>query len=189
MTAPPRFRERPRQRNGQVTIYYFWDGRGRGMSEIALGTDRDLALQRYAKCEQGIFSESDREARKLQSARQAGIRRKINAEDWIAAEAWARTMYFNAERRAALSGKPFTITPGDLLDLIRRADGKCQVSGLPLETGGSRLPFAPSLDRIDCAKGYEAGNVRIVCHILNIAMNTWGLPPVLKLVHALKDHP
>ncbi len=48
-------------------------------------------------------------------------------------------------------------------------------------------PFAPSLDRIDSSKGYEEGNVRIVCLMVNLAMNTWGHGPLEKVALALAD--
>jgi len=99
--------------------------------------------------------------------------------------AWQRTMYFNAERRAQSANKSFKLTPDEFLTLLVEASGKCQVTGLPFVLGVSRSPFAPSMDRKDCAIGYEIGNVQIVCHIVNVAMNTWGISPLLTVAEAL----
>jgi hypothetical protein len=35
-------------------------------------------------------------------------------------------------------------------------------------------PYAPSLDRIDSARGYEIDNIRWVCVAVNFMMNQWG---------------
>jgi hypothetical protein len=35
-------------------------------------------------------------------------------------------------------------------------------------------PYAPSLDRIDCRKGYTKDNVRIVVYALNVMLMDWG---------------
>jgi hypothetical protein len=47
----------------------------------------------------------------------------------------------------------------------------CAVTGLPLSVehpgGSARNPWAPSVDRIDCSRGYVAGNVRLVCWAFN----------------------
>jgi hypothetical protein len=62
--------------------------------------------------------------------------------------------------------------------------GKCAVSGIAFRLdgdGGHDRPFAPSIDRIDNAKGYSPDNVRLVCRIANFAMNTWGDKALLEL--------
>lgn len=47
-------------------------------------------------------------------------------------------------------------------------------------------PFAPSLDRITPGLGYVAANVRIVCTIVNFAMNVWGQDALEHLVRFWK---
>jgi hypothetical protein len=46
-------------------------------------------------------------------------------------------------------------------------------------------PFSPSLDRIDCTQGYVAGNVRLVCLIVNFALNTFGDDAFLEMCRAV----
>ncbi len=64
------------------------------------------------------------------------------------------------------------------------------MSGFPfdLTTGRGRwqkFPFVPSLDRKTPALGYTEDNCRVVCLIVNEAMNRWGFDPLLKLARRL----
>ena len=65
----------------------------------------------------------------------------------------------------------------------------CAATGLPLSLerdGSTRAnPWAPSIDRIDCSKGYVPGNVRIVCCAFNLMRNEWSDDVVLALVKAV----
>lgn len=68
---------------------------------------------------------------------------------------------------------------------------RCAVSGIIFTPPGRgaatfREPFAPSLDRIDCNGGYVPGNLRLVCNIVNYAINEWGMEPLMKLSAALE---
>ena len=185
---PPRFRAKSyKMSNGEVHTYFLWDGRGRGRPDVRLGKDREEALRLWADCEAGIFPKKSlpRNTRRLLKVVKPGTRRKVSSEEWRASDAWVRTMYFNAERRAANAGRAFTLTPENMLELVRVANGRCQISGILLESTNEKSPFAPSLDRISCSRGYENGNVRLICHVANVAMNTWGIEPVLKLAQAI----
>jgi hypothetical protein len=97
---------------------------------------------------------------------------------------WATVLIRRADR----------ITPGfserDMMVAWERCGGRCTVSGLPFSevvigTGRARKPFAPSLDRIDRARGYAPDNVRLVCVIANFAMNAWGQGPLQELARAI----
>jgi hypothetical protein len=39
---------------------------------------------------------------------------------------------------------------------------------------GRRNPYAPSIDRINCEKGYTRDNVRIVISAINMILSDWG---------------
>ena len=84
-----------------------------------------------------------------------------------------------ARDRAARYGLEFSIDIDWLLEQWQRQEGRCALTGLEmtLEIGdGSRryIPFNPSLDRIDPKKGYTKENTRLVCTIVNIALNQFG---------------
>lgn len=67
------------------------------------------------------------------------------------------------------------------VELYDNQNGKCALTGLPLDTGPvraesgrDRRPFRPSLDRIDSSRGYTKDNVRLVCSCVNYALGPWG---------------
>ena len=72
----------------------------------------------------------------------------------------AKLMTLRAKTRAKRDGYAFDMVPADLLPL----PAACPILGLTLEYGaaGVNNPAAPSVDRIDNAKGYVTGNVMVV---------------------------
>lgn len=70
------------------------------------------------------------------------------------------------------------MTRDDIEHLVRRAGGRCEISGVPFSTEkpkGQRIRiYAPSVDRIDAAIGYVPSNCRLVCASVNIALNRFG---------------
>lgn len=93
----------------------------------------------------------------------------------------------NAERRNI----PFSLSRKQFDNLVMQANGQCMVSGITFSAekipGASRRPFMPSLDRIDSSRGYTVKNVRLVCVLINIAMNEWGLNPLIRIAQALVE--
>ena len=183
----PRFREKTYTgKNGQTYTYYSWDGRGRGMKDIRLGSDREAALKRWDECERGLFSGSAKPApSRMLKQRTPGRRRRAAGTSWEDQPDWVRRMFYNAERRAQVSRKSFTLSPASFLEVVSRAGGACEISGIEFDTSCKGGPYFPSIDRVDNVIGYEPHNIRIVCHVANVAMNTWGLEPVLRLVKAI----
>lgn len=106
----------------------------------------------------------------------AAIRRALGSSDDEIWKALKRTM-FSARKNALRSDLQFDISLTDLRTLYIRSGGRCEVTGIAFGLGcygTNRAPFAPSIDRIDCATGYERQNVRLTCQIANLAMNVWG---------------
>ncbi len=61
------------------------------------------------------------------------------------------------------------ISAGEVYDLWLSQDKKCAISGIEMTWGGGALkPNTLSMDRIDQNKGYDSGNVRLVCHAINM---------------------
>lgn len=87
--------------------------------------------------------------------------------------------FYNLKKRSQDSGKEFDLTEEFLDELI--APMVCSATGLPLRhTGdceidahGRMSPWAPSVDRIDSARGYTRDNVRLTCWAFNMAKGPW----------------
>ncbi len=98
-------------------------------------------------------------------------------------------IYNDTRKNAIRRNIPFLLTRLEFDTLVEKADGRCMVSGASFTSeriaGSSRRPYMPSLDRIDCAKGYTQENVRLVCVLVNIALNEWGIEPLLHVARHL----
>lgn len=79
---------------------------------------------------------------------------------------------WEAARRAKRKGITYTLTTEDVADIQKRIDaGFCELTRVAFS---DNKPLRPSIDRIDSSKGYEIGNIRIVCHAVNCALGEWG---------------
>ena len=78
--------------------------------------------------------------------------------------------------RCQKKGLTRTITLDHLLVLWDLQEGKCAITGwsMSVNTTGLKDPYLLSLDRIDGEKGYDPGNVRLVCWMVNKAISSWG---------------
>lgn len=83
-----------------------------------------------------------------------------------------------ARTRARTRGLPFDLTVDWALDQAKSQGFKCSLTGIPFYTISAATskvsPYIPSLDRVDCAKGYTQDNVRIVCWAVNAMLLDWG---------------
>lgn len=68
-----------------------------------------------------------------------------------------RALLERAKQRARTENTEFTISSQDIC-----VPDRCPVLGIPLVIGGPRSDASPSLDRVEPAKGYAKGNVRVV---------------------------
>jgi hypothetical protein len=80
-----------------------------------------------------------------------------------------------------------TLTAHDIDKLLVDQNWCCAVSGIQFEPPrGKRQPFGPSIDRIVAGTRYEVGNIRLVCNIVNFAMNEWGEDALWKLAKGMR---
>lgn len=81
----------------------------------------------------------------------------------------AKRLLNQCQRSARTRGHECTITADDIEAML--APMTCSATGLPLtwEHGGDSTanPWGPSIDRLDCSRGYVPGNVRVVCWAFN----------------------
>lgn len=84
----------------------------------------------------------------------------------------ARRLFNQAKSGSAERRLEFSISRQDVLDLFESSNGICSLSGLPFSfdrpSGARYALYAPSVDRIDSKVGYVAGNIRIVCSVVNL---------------------
>lgn len=104
---------------------------------------------------------------------------------------WAFCQRAAARSRMVKGAARGVLTAHDLDKLLVDQQWRCAVSGIAFEPPGSGVtgltePFAPSLDRIKAGGKYEIGNVRLVCNIVNFAMNRWGENALHRLVREMR---
>lgn len=99
----------------------------------------------------------------------------------------ARAMLNFCRGSAKRRGLDFALTAEDIEAML--APMVCSATGLPLslehDGESARNPWAPSIDRIDCSKGYVLGNVRVVCVLYNLARNDFPDEAVMTMAKAL----
>lgn len=86
-------------------------------------------------------------------------------------------------------GIEFDLTGDDVEGLLEGCNWRCAVTGrhFSMDIVGGKRPYAPSIDRIDNAKGYLRGNCRVVCVAVNYAMNVWGEEVLWQLFSKRKE--
>lgn len=108
-------------------------------------------------------------------------------------KALLRGVFKSMVKNARVRGLPVEITLGDVEALWDVSGGRCAVSGVPFDferiAASRRRPFAASIDRIDCAKGYTRENSRLVCVAVNYAMGDWGFDVLNVIAHGITKMP
>ena len=101
-----------------------------------------------------------------------------------------RKILSKAGPRARRKGVPFTITLDWVLRQLVAQGYCCKRTGMPFQlrserTGEARNPWAPSIDRLDCSKGYTPDNVELVAYIYNNCKNTFTHEEVVEFAEAV----
>jgi uncharacterized protein YacL (UPF0231 family) len=73
---------------------------------------------------------------------------------------------------------PYDLDQVFLRELYFKQNERCALTGIEFNfikiVSSYRRPFLPSIDRIDSNLGYIKNNVRLVCTIVNLALNDFG---------------
>jgi hypothetical protein len=112
-----------------------------------------------------------------------------SSHDWKRTiEGRASVLFSNAKSRCKDKGVELHITQEWIREHLRR--GTCELTGIPFNLeppseGLTRLPDAPSLDRINKHKNYTEDNTRVILWAVNCALAEYGteiMLPILKAV-------
>lgn len=85
-----------------------------------------------------------------------------------------------AKSRANSKGLDFSIDFEWLWEQYVSQNGKCLLTGIQFKLERNKFaerfsfPFSVSIDRIDSGQGYTKQNTRLVCTIVNLALNRFG---------------
>lgn len=75
-------------------------------------------------------------------------------------------------------GSPFLLTAPELIALMIRSEGRCELTGLLFNgeeiPGCSKRPYIPSIDRMSAKEPYLFKNCRLICWAVNRAIGDWG---------------
>lgn len=98
------------------------------------------------------------------------------SSNWKGVGKLPRSAYTTVRLRAKNRNKKFKVSLGYLATLFDNQNGKCALTGIPIQFGedGKNLSNAlgtASLDRIDSAQGYVTGNVQWVHKHINSMKN------------------
>lgn len=96
--------------------------------------------------------------------------------DWLSsANGRAKAMFSNIRLRASERGLDYSIGVQDILDLFEKQEMKCALSGIPFCMDFTKpKAYGPSIDRIDCTKGYHKDNIRLVLFAVNVGLSNFG---------------
>lgn len=100
-----------------------------------------------------------------------------------------KTIRISRGRNRARRGLSYTITAEYMIAMAEAQNYRCAVSGIEFKYRDwkhlRRHPFMPSVDRIDCGIGYDPGNVRLVCLIVNLARADFGDEALVEMACAI----
>lgn len=119
-------------------------------------------------------SQRDYAKNRRKSPAQRAIENEQSRTYGLSVRGRATRMWCAARHRARTFEIPFTITK-DFVEVMILS-GYCQRTGIPFDLNRpankrNYNPYSPSIDRIDCHKGYTFDNVQIVCTAYNLGKN------------------
>lgn len=113
-------------------------------------------------------------------------RKNIHDSDLL--ESLLKVRIHDAQVRAKKKNIYIDITLEHLKELWNKQEGKCALTKFPMTTylyNGKRNPYNLSIDRIDSSKGYEIGNVQLVCSMANMMKGEFSMKELKKFCEAI----
>lgn len=99
-------------------------------------------------------------------------------------------MVHSIKSSAAKRKISFNIEKFQIELMMLHQDFKCIKTGMKFDftQGKGTKPFGPTIDRIDCSRGYEPDNIQLVCNMYNYAKNRWSDEEVLTFAKKLVEN-
>ena len=98
----------------------------------------------------------------------------------------------DASSRSKTKKKRFDLDIDFLLEMFEKQNGKCILTDIDFSFEKPKNyrvdPWTISIDRIDSKLGYTKDNVRLVCTIVNFALNEWGEDVLRTMSKAIIEH-
>lgn len=101
---------------------------------------------------------------------------------------WASQLAARSKATAAKRNWDFDLDTDFVKALYESQDGRCHWLGIKLEPSiEKRNPLQPSLDRLDCSKGYTQDNVVLACQFANMGRSEMSAERFAQFVSQLKE--
>ena len=91
----------------------------------------------------------------------------------------ASKMWLSAQARAFSNGCDFNITKSDISKVLPK-DMVCKFLGITMSYSSIDDNESPSIDRIDCSKGYVKGNIQVISNKANRIKGTKSMEEFLE---------
>jgi hypothetical protein len=116
--------------------------------------------------------------------------RKIDGKpkQWTGFGEISGIMWARIKAGARIRKIPFRISIEEAWSLFLAQNGRCKLTGAPLQFGNKKKETTASLDRIDSTKSYESGNIQWVHKRLNIMKGTLSQEEFLLICRVVVKH-
>ena len=101
---------------------------------------------------------------------------------WRRVNRHLQTILADAKCRSKRHGREFSLTEEIVMDILKKQNYKCAISGLTFYND------KVSIDRIDSTKGYTKENTQVVRHNINIMKNKLGMTEFLELCRIIAEN-
>lgn len=143
-------------------------------------------VRRYQKSPKGRATL----AKYLASPKGKAKRRRVLQKYWSSEQGRFMALFHRIkERHIAKWGRPFSLTINDLKEIWKTQNGRCAISGVQMTWGRGRFQLTSvSVDRIDNSVGYIKGNIRFICHSVNVFRSVGTDEEMIEMARAIVAH-